>query len=193
MSASLEEVRARNLRTVALLAGLFLIPLVLAFLMYYGDAWRPGGGTNHGALILPARPLPRVSAAHGANTFTHSWSLVYVGDGACDESCRNALFVMRQTRLALNNDMQRVQRVFLATGEARAQEFLEREHPGLVVVHATGDAAAPLLQEFPANDRTNAIFIVDPLGNLMERFDARSNPRGLREDLTKLLKLSNIG
>jgi hypothetical protein len=193
MSASLEEVRARNLRTVALLAGLFLIPLVLAFLMYYGDAWRPGGRTNHGTLILPARALPRVPAADSANTFTHSWSLVYIGDGACDESCHNALFVMRQTRLALNNDMQRVQRVFLATGEVRAQEFLEREHAGLVVVHATGNAAAPLLQEFPAIDRTHAIFIVDPRGNLMERFDARSNPRGLREDLTKLLKLSHIG
>jgi len=193
MSASLEEVRARNLRTVALLAALFLIPLLLAFLMYYGDAWRPGGRTNHGELILPARALPRVSAVYRPETFTHTWSLVYIGAGACDESCRNALFVMRQTRLTLNNDMNRVQRVFLATGAQRAQEFLDREHAGLVVIDATADAAARLLAAFPANDRAHAIFIVDPRGNLMERFDARQNPRGLREDLTKLLKLSHIG
>jgi hypothetical protein len=166
---------------------------VLAFLMYYGDAWRPGGSTNHGALIQPPRPLPRASAAYRAATFVHSWSLVYIGDGACDDSCRYALFVMRQTRLTLNNDMLRVQRVFLATGALRAQEFLEREHAGLIVIPATGDAAAPLLGEFPDDDRAHAIFIVDPLGNLMERFDARENPRGLREDLTKLLKLSHIG
>jgi hypothetical protein len=37
------------------------------------------------------------------------------------------------------------------------------------------------------------IFIVDPLGNLMMRFDARTNPKGLHEDLVRLLKLSNIG
>jgi len=193
MSASLEEIRARNLRTVALLAALFLIPLALAFLMYYGQAWRPAGSTNHGELILPARALPRVSAVYPANTFTHAWSLVYIGDGACDAACQNALFLMRQTRLTLNNDMTRVQRVFLATGSAPAEAFLAREHAGLIVINAAGDAAPRLLNEFPAKDRANTIFIIDPLGNLMERFDARANPRGLHEDLTKLLKLSHIG
>ena len=37
------------------------------------------------------------------------------------------------------------------------------------------------------------IFIVDPLGNLMMRFDARQEPKGLLSDLQKLLKLSHIG
>jgi hypothetical protein len=193
MSMSIEEIRARNLRTVALLAALFLIPLVLAFFMYYGDAWRPSGRTNNGDLILPARALPRDSSAYGPQTFTHAWSLVYIGDGACDESCRNALFVMRQTRLTLNNDMNRVQRVLLATTPLSAEEFLAREHAGLVVIDASGAAATPLLAQFPGSARAQTIFVVDPLGNLMLRFDARANPRGLREDLTKLLKLSHIG
>jgi len=34
---------------------------------------------------------------------------------------------------------------------------------------------------------------VDPLGNLMMRFDARQEPKGLLSDLQKLLKLSHIG
>ena len=37
------------------------------------------------------------------------------------------------------------------------------------------------------------LYIVDPLGNLMMRFDARQNPKGLLSDLKKLLKLSHIG
>jgi hypothetical protein len=194
MNASLQEVRARNLRTVALLAALFLLPLLVAFAMYYGASWRPAQRTNHGELILPARELPRASAAYGAKTFTHAWSLVYVGAGACDASCTNALYVMRQTHLGLNNDMERVQRVFVATGDARAQEeLLAREYPGLVVIHARGRDGEELVRQFPADDRVNAIFIVDPLGNLMMRFDSRANPKGLREDLTKLLKLSHVG
>ena len=48
MNASLQDVRARNLRTVALLAALFLIPLLAAFGMYYGAGWRPAQRTNHG-------------------------------------------------------------------------------------------------------------------------------------------------
>jgi hypothetical protein len=193
MKATLEQVRARNLRTVAILAALFLIPLVAAFLMYYGTSWRPGGHTNHGELIEPARALPRDSAAYSADTFTHAWSLVYIGDGGCDENCRNALYVMRQTHLALNNDMQRVKRVFLVSANCCAQEFLAREHAGLIVINATGAAARPLLQEFPQQERAHTLFIVDPLGNLMMRFDIRTNPRGLREDLAALLKLSHIG
>jgi hypothetical protein len=193
MNASLQEVRARNLRTVMLLAALYLIPLVAAFWMYYGASWRPAQRTNHGELILPARELPRASAAYGAGTFTHAWSLVYVGAATCDDSCENALYVMRQTHLGLNNGMDRVQRVFVATGSSRTQESLAHEHPGLVVINATGQDAQELVRQFPELDRAHAIFIVDPLGNLMMRFDSRSNPKGLREDLTKLLKLSNIG
>lgn len=192
MNASLQEVRARNLRTVALLAALFLIPLLAAFALYYGGSWRPAGSTNHGELIEPVRPLPRIDAAYAATTFTHAWSLVYIGAGDCDESCRNTLYVMRQTYLGLNNDMNRVQRVLVATGGSAAQ-LRARAEDGLVVVDATGNKAQALLQQFPASARAHSIFIVDPLGNLMMGFDARANPRGLREDLLKLLKLSNIG
>jgi hypothetical protein len=193
MNASLQEVRARNLRTVALLGALFLIPLVAAFWMYYGASWRPAQRTNHGELILPMRQLPRTSASYGAKTFTHLWSLVYVGAGTCDDACANALYVMRQTHLALNNDMERVQRIFVASGDSPARESLLREFPGLVVIQARGLDCEELLRQFPADDRGHAIFIVDPLGNLMMRFDARTNPAGLREDLLRLLKLSNIG
>jgi hypothetical protein len=193
MNDSLQEVRARNLRTVLLLAALFLVPLVAAFWMYYGASWRPAQRTNHGELILPARALPRASAAYASGTFTHEWSLVYVGAAACDDSCRNALYAMRQTHLSLNNDMERVQRVFVAIGELPTQESFTREHPGLMVINATGHDGEVLVRQFPESNRTHAIFIVDPLGNLMLQFDTRTNPKGLRDDLTKLLKLSNIG
>jgi hypothetical protein len=193
MNASAREVRARNLRTVVLLGALFLIPLVAAFGMYYGAGWRPAQRTNHGELILPVRELPRASASYGAKTFTHVWSLVYVGAGDCDDSCASALYVMRQTHLGLNNDMERVQRVFVTAGDAPARESLVREYPGLVVIQTAGREGQELVRQFPASERAHAIYIVDPLGNLMMRVDSRANPKGLREDLTKLLKLSHVG
>jgi cytochrome oxidase Cu insertion factor (SCO1/SenC/PrrC family) len=198
------ELRARNLRTLALLAALFLLPLVTAFFTYYGTGWRPAGRVNHGRLITPLRPLPaialprvRLDAAAGAAAagvaWRGRWSLVYVGDGGCDAACREALYVMRQSRLLLNNDMTRVQRVFLVTAGCCARELLAREHAGLVVLDAAGPAAQPLVREFSAADRTRTVFIVDPLGNLILSYDARSDPHGLLEDLRKLLRLSHIG
>jgi len=178
----MSNVRARNLRTVGALAALFLMPLALSFWMYYGAGWHPGGRTNHGELLQPVRPLPN------AGIFGEKWALVYIGDGHCDVACRQALYVMRQTRLSLNNEMTRVNRVFLATGECCDREFLQREHPGLKIAPAQSISPA-----FPGTDRMHSLFIVDPLGNLVMRYDARNNPKGLLQDLKKLLKLSHIG
>ena len=100
---------------------------------------------------------------------------------------------MRQTHLGLNNDMERVQRVFVAIGALSTQDSFAQEHPGLTVINATGHDGEKLVRQFPESNRSRAIFIVDPLGNLMMQFDTRANPKGLHEDLTRLLKLSNIG
>ncbi len=192
------ELQMRNLRMLAGLAGLFLVPLLLSFWMYYGTAWRPASHVNHGELIAPARPLPAVklpllSGAPGSGSlFHHRWSIVYIGSGQCDASCRNALYVMRQTRIALNRDMTRVDRVFLVTSDCCDHAFLAQEHAGMVVVDASGANANALLREFP-DDRLSSLFIVDPLGNLMMRFDTHQNAKGLLQDLQKLLNLSSIG
>jgi hypothetical protein len=181
--------RARNLRTLALLASLFLVPLALAFCTYYGSAWRPGRTVNHGVLISPARPLPAATlpqltgagaAAALPELFRGQWSLVYLGGGACADECRQALFVMRSARLALNIDMGRVAQVFLVQGACCAAD-LAQEYPGV------------LLRQFPQAGRGHTLFVVDPLGNLMMSYDARANSRGLLEDLQKLLRLSHIG
>ncbi len=200
MNTPASHLRERNLRTLAGLAALFLLPLVMAFFTYYGSLWRPARRVNHGVLITPARPLPPIrlplpggaAAAHGA-PFRGTWSLAYVGNGACDSACRRALYVMRQTRLALNNDMTRLQRVFLASGGCCARELLGPEQAGLEILDAAGPAGVALLREFPSEGREHSLFVVDPLGNLMMSYDARRDPHGLLEDLKKLLKLSHIG
>lgn len=190
-----KELRARNLRLLGGLAALFFLPLAAAFWVYYGTDWRPVATVNHGELISPVRPVPRLALqpavageALPADLLHHKWTLVYIGNGQCDDACRNALYVMRQTRLSLNNEMSRVERVFLATADCCANDFLAHEHPGLKVFAAPADVSP-----FPADARAQSLFIVDPLGNLMMRFDVRQNPKGLLEDLKRLLKYSQIG
>lgn len=189
----------RNLRTIGALAAVFGVPLLLSFWMYYGDGWRPAARTNHGELLEPVRPLPRAQlreasgAAAPASLLTEKWALVYIGNGECDTACQQALHFMRQTRLSLNNEMTRVNRVFLATGTCCNREFLERNHPGLVVIDASGDNARALLDTFPGTAQAQSLFVVDPLGNLVMRYDVREDPKGLLTDLKKLLRLSHIG
>jgi cytochrome oxidase Cu insertion factor (SCO1/SenC/PrrC family) len=193
------DLRARNLRTVLALGALFLLPIAAAFVLYYGAGWSPGTHVNHGELIEPPRPLPSVSlpGPHGnvmvPQALAGRWALVYLGDGRCDQACRFALYVMRDTRLDLGNDMSRVQRIFLVTSSCCDRASLARAHRGLIVLDASGNSARKLIDSFPLTDQRATIFVVDPLGNLMMRYDSRRDPVGLLQDLQTLLRLSHIG
>ena len=202
-AAANRETTRRNLRTILALAALFVLPVAGSFWLYYGASWRPSGHVNRGELIEPARPLPDVrlpivssagTRSAAANVFSsRRWALVYLGDGSCERRCRYALFVMRQTWLALNTDAPRVERVFLATGPCCEAAALASTRGGLIVQDASVSSANELLAVFPREDRDEMIFLVDPLGNLMMRYDLRRDPKGLLLDLRRLLQLSHIG
>jgi hypothetical protein len=188
------------------LVGLFFLfaaPLAAAFWVYYGTGWRPSGTTNHGTLIKPVRQLqvlaygqPETRSAV-EKLFTGKWSMVVVADGGCDQACRNVLVYARQTYVGLGRLGTRVQRILLVPSGCCDREYLDLDHPGLVIADLGGGDASlaaardPLLAAFSGDRRQ--IFIVDPLGNLMMAYDTQLDPKGLREDLKKLLDLSHIG
>ncbi len=200
-----ERAVRRGRRQLLLLAALFFVPLAVAFWLYYGPTgWRPAGGSNKGDLIEPARPVPAVAlpTPDGGTTdpdvLRGKWTMLYVGDGACDERCREALYLTRQSRVALNKDMDRVQRVFLVTGRCCDHEFLRQEHPDLVVGIVEDAASTVVLEPFPAYGdvpvtAAGRIYVVDPLGNLLLSYAADAPDKALLTDVKKLLRLSHIG
>ena len=204
---------AHDRRQRRLLIGLALIffgPLGVSFYLYYGHgSWHPGGRVNTGDLIVPPRPLPSLvlplqsSGETDSDFLRHKWTLLYVQQGACAEPCRNGLYETRQVRLALDRDMDRVQRVFIADGDCCDFQFLHEQHPDLIAVRMN-PAAAPLLALLPHRDPGNAsagggdantppIYLIDPLGNLMMSYAPDAKPKGMLEDMKRLLRLSHIG
>jgi hypothetical protein len=183
------EARRSQNRTMLLLIALFFVPLVASMWLYFGSGWRPQGSSAHGMLFDPVVVLPLAAEPlHG------KWSLLYVGEGACDENCRRSLVFARQTRLSLNQEMDRVQRVLLATGSCCDVKYLDTEHQGIKVFDVSGtEAREELLGLLPPEGREHSLYVVDPLGNVVMRYDTRESPRGLLTDMKKLLKLSNIG
>ena len=194
----MEESRRRGRQVLLIIAAIFLLPVVIAFTLYYGKLWQPAGSASNGELIDPARPLEVSGLRHadgtpaGAEVLQGKWTLIYIGDGACNAACRTALVFGRQSRLALNNEMTRVQRVLLATSNCCDTQYIAAEQPGLIALDASSPEAQKLLAQFPA-EREQSLFIVDPRGNLMMRHDASKTTKGLLSDLKKLLKLSHIG
>jgi hypothetical protein len=205
MNATDPQVVRRGRRQLLLLAALFFVPLAIAFWMYYGPSgWRPSGDASKGDLIDPARPLAALALTTADGTPTQpdflrgKWSMVYVGDGLCDDRCRKALYLTRQSRIALNKDMDRVQRVFLVTGRCCDRGFLAQEHPDLIVARVDDDASAALLEPFPTYGGVpladaGRVYLVDPLGNLLMSYAPTAPDKALLTDMKKLLRLSHIG
>jgi hypothetical protein len=188
---------SRRLLLIMLL--LFMAPLAAAFWLYYGTGWRPASTTNHGELIEPARALPPIALARTDGTGVVSaplhgkWSLVVLADGECSARCRSTLDYARLTALGMGSQQTRVQAVWLVSGHCCAAPLTLPPQPGLLALDAGVAGAAPLRALFPATDEERMIFVVDPMGNLMMRYDTRLEPKGLRLDLKQLLELSQIG
>jgi hypothetical protein len=192
----------RHRRQLIGLALLFFAPLALAFYLYYVPAWHPVGHVNSGDLIVPARPLPPLSLPRFDSRQTDpaflkgKWTFLYVTSGPCGPSCQARLYDTRQVRLALDRDMNRVQRVFIGDTGCCELKMLREQHPDLIEIRAS-EAAAPLLALLPKDPaspgREPRVYLIDPLGNLMMSYAAEAKPKGMLEDMKRLLRLSSIG
>jgi cytochrome oxidase Cu insertion factor (SCO1/SenC/PrrC family) len=185
------EQRRRGRRIALGILAFCAAPTVAAWLAYF--VWPPQSRTNYGELI-EARPLPdpelgrpdggsfRLSQLRG------KWVLLQIDSGACADPCRKKLVYMRQARLALGRDAERVERVWLIDDEAAPDPALLREHQGLRVGRLPRGAFAGQLPS-----ASEHIYVVDPLGSLMLRFPGEPDGRRMLQDLTRLLRVSRIG
>jgi hypothetical protein len=186
--------RRRGRRLALVLFAICAAPFVAAWFAYF--LWPPQSRVNYGDLV-EARPLTDpVLRGIDAKPFRLSqlrgkWILLQLDSGDCSEDCRKKLVYMRQVRLALGKDAERVERVWLLTDGAVPGAAQLREFEGTFVVRASGSR---LVAEFPAaRSPSGHIYVVDPLGNLMLRFPADPDPRRMLKDMTRLLSVSRVG
>ncbi len=194
-------------RALILMALLFLAPVVTAWLVHKTaehGGWS-GSTTNRGTLIQPPRPLALPTGLLDAKGgpfprafLRGKWTLLYIGQGACADTCRKSLYTLRQARLAQGENIRRVQRLFLAMGTSAAglREALT-DYPDLAVAlvpQAQGQILAPLLNvDGTRKQEADRVYLVDPLGNLMMYYRPGADPRDIVQDLEKLLKYSHVG
>jgi cytochrome oxidase Cu insertion factor (SCO1/SenC/PrrC family) len=193
----------RQRRILIGLALMFFAPLGLSFYLYYGKEWHPGGRVNAGELIEPPRPLPAVALPLASGNAGQTqpqllkgkWTLLYVQHGRCDDECAKRLYDTRQVRLALDREMNRVQRVFVAGADCCDLKEMQAAHPDLIMIRASA-ADEPVLALLPAPAgavNSQRVYLIDPLSNVMMFYGPGSTAKGMLEDLKRLLRLSSIG
>ena len=131
----MSEERAKRGRIhFLLIAAVFFGPLLIATWLYYGgSSLQPETTANHGTLLEPIVNL-NDSVPDSSVLDQRLWLLLYADGAACGEGCLKSLYTLRQSRLMLGREMDRVQRVFLHGDEAPDTLLLADEHKGLVTL-----------------------------------------------------------
>ena len=176
-----------------ILAALFFAPIAASLFAYY--VLRPGPTANYGELLLPPATLPQHPLTRpDGNVFRFAeigdrWILVASDSGACAAECAAKVRAMRQVRLALGRNASRVARVLVVDDLSAPDPAAFAPLEDLVI------AITPrglMLPPGAGNDRAH-IYLVDPRGNVMMRWPAAPQMRGMLKDLERLLKASQIG
>ena len=192
---------------LVLLLLIFLAPTFVAWVMHHSGegGWQPEGLTNKGTLVHPARPLSMPDDLYEGDISLNEylqgkWTLLYFGDADCDDVCKTSIYNMRQVHILQNEEMRRVQRLFLLRSETipgALASLLEDEYPDMTLTRITADQVQQISSDFLIDgisiQGAERVYIIDPLGNLMMYYPPGADPGGMHKDLKKLLKYSKIG
>ncbi|WP_419794371.1 hypothetical protein MYA83_00385 [Pseudomonas palleroniana] len=186
---SMSEAPARRKGRWQLMLILMMVigPMVLATFMYKLQFWVPDSRSYHGEMIGNGQTRADI----GVQADEERWQLLVTAPTPCADDCRQLVYLARQLQISLGRDASRASHA-LASAQPVSAEYearLKAEYPqlqryALDLSTFTKDAAAPGEAQ---------LWIVDPHGNLVLRYDARVKGKDLLNDLRLLLKLSNIG
>ncbi len=177
-------------------------PVIASYLAYY--VFKPEGGkTNFGTLV---QPVQEVNPAWFDIPFNGKWTLLVARPaGECtikNESCLEALFLMRQLRIAVGRESGRVQLVWVNTdGKPVDPEVLlayDQKTAGFQILSLPTDPQ--LKADFDAwlnrDGAGQKIQLIDPSPAKMMFFPVTNSPKefgSIKKDLEKLLRLNRKG
>jgi hypothetical protein len=177
-------------------------PVFASYFAYY--VIKPEGGkTNFGTLVYPAQEL---NTAWFDVPLQGKWTMLIARPaGECqfkDEKCIEALFLMRQVKVAMGRESKRVQLLWVNTDgktvDPEVAKVYDEQAAGFKVVNLPSDSQ--LRAEFSAwlnkEGAGQQIQLIDPSPAKMMYFPVTNSPKefaGIKKDLEKLLRLNHKG
>ncbi len=158
-------------------------------------------GTNNGELITPPATTES-SDFSGYDSFSAQnikelqghWVLLNLMPSAeCTEPCQDGLHKTQQITLMMGKDIARIRRLALIF-DPSTQPLREPWQGDARLLKVVPSAALKAtIAKIPGTAAPGSLLIMDPLGNLMMRYDPGYDPYKVRNDLSKLLRISQIG
>jgi hypothetical protein len=196
-----------------IIAAMFLLPLLLAWLMYSGSLdFKPTSTRNLGTLIEPPVPVDwtvtvllsgetnlAVNPGQGIGVFDEHWVILQPVPEGCDDSCLKEVSNLRQIHRASGRQQFRIRLALLLDESSPADQaksllaiypkfHLIRDPSGIL-----SEALAGIQQNLSGQaGPEKGVYMIDPLGNIMMYYKAGSDPNFLKQDLKRLLTWSKL-
>jgi len=198
--SAIDKTQKQKGRMIFVLMLIFFIVPIFVVIGMYKLNWKPSG-ESLGDLIKP--PHEMVTPTNFINEtdkiilptmWKGKWSMVYVTE-SCEEACYAKLQEMRQLHVSLYKDIARAQRVLIT--HTKQLEKVKQDFPGMLIINAPNEAVNSIISEFEVDEfnpaLANRLYLVDPLGFLMMRYQAETPTKAVLQDLKRLLKTSWAG
>ena len=198
------ETARRSLTPFWILLAITALPFLAAWIVYFNPSLLGDRSTsNHGTLVTPPQPIPPMQLdtldAAGFDTagLAGNWTLLTVADSNCDRDCETNLYHLRQIRLAMGEERQRILRLLVLNDAEATDALRERIAPFEGTVIVTGPAPArdrllEILNEGSGSGTTNRVFLIDPLGNLMMAYPPVPPANDVLKDLERVLEVVQL-
>ena len=170
-----------------MLLAMFVLPIAFGTLFFYANPnYFSESTVNYGELVRPVIVIDESDIKiDGEASLQGTWTMVYVSSH-CDEACEKAVADMKTIRTLMNADMRRIQRMIII--EDNSTPISNNE--GLIKARATSKKLTEGLKEYTEN----AIYLIDPIGNIMLYYEPQNiDIRLVIKDLKRLFKYSRIG
>ena len=180
--------RRRGRLQLLLILLVVIGPMILASAMYHLNFWVPESRSYHGELLGNGQSRADLGVLGTEQETT--WQLLVTAPAECATDCQQLVYAARQIHIGLGREAGRASHALAAGAlpDGYAAK-LEREYPQLRRYGLDADAYDKATQGLGGAQ----LWIIDPHGNLVLRYDAQTKGKQILNDLRHLLKLSNIG
>lgn len=197
----------RSKKTLTAIIVVSVMPIVLAYTMFFSGVGVPKDTVNYGDLIS-ATSMKKLLSESDFKYFSETnkrWRLLLPIAHDCREACEKSLYTTRQVHIRLGEKSARLERVALNIGGAfdgGAIKTLAKEHPKLKVI----DLNSGIWEQWHASlvESTHAVksekmgessedyhyYMVDQEGNVMMRYSQAHHGNELLKDIKRALKYS---
>jgi hypothetical protein len=187
----------RGRKQLLLVAFLFALPVFVAVALAFAG-WQPAGTRQHGVLLEPPQDFTTVVAADGAgervvwNLPDGNWHVLVQLPPDCGMACPHMLDTLHRVWSALSREAAKAKILLVGTPDAATIAAMA-SYPEIRAITLSPNPLPAPARPAPVADTgvpsaPLTVWLVDPNGWLVMRYDAGFDPSGLRKDLKKLIR-----